>query len=531
MHAQPASREPPMATKSVVSEAGLRWLVAAWVLLLIVRNAWVSDDAFITLRSVDNFVHGRGITWNPGQRVQAFSHPLWFAVLSLARVVVDHAYYGTLYASLLFATATLVGLVRGIPARHGLALVILLALGCSKSFVDFSTSGLENPLSHFLLLGWLYALLRREAAPQPDSRALDGLTGLLLLCRMDLAVVLAPGYLWATRRRWRDEGPRAALRGLAWAASPQLVWLVFSLVYFGLALPNTAYAKLNVELPLHERLSQAGFYMLSLVVDDPVSAVLIVAGVVLGLRSPSRALRAAAAGAGLQLVYLCWIGGDFMLGRFFSTPLLLAVVILLRTPVQARHQLAGFALLGVCSLATAAPPWLTGRPPGDGPHADAPIARFRDVTDERRFYFKDTGLIHAVRGEGMPRGAWVKEGRALASTRGTSVYAAGIRGYAAGPEAWLIDLFALTDPFLAQHRVVPLKHWKSGHYPRELPADYRRSVETETNLLSEPRERTLYDDIVLATQAPLWSAERWAAIVRLNTGADAVAVMDFRRPK
>ncbi|HEY0840318.1 MAG TPA: hypothetical protein VGD74_09030 [Vulgatibacter sp.] len=45
-------------------------------------QAWVVDDAYITLRSVDNFVHGLGLGWNPDERVQAFTHPLWMFCLS-----------------------------------------------------------------------------------------------------------------------------------------------------------------------------------------------------------------------------------------------------------------------------------------------------------------------------------------------------------------------------------------------------------------------------------------------------------------
>ncbi|HAA75677.1 TPA: hypothetical protein DCE37_11200 [Candidatus Latescibacteria bacterium] len=43
---------------------------------------WLCDDAFITLRTVDNFLQGHGPTWNVVERVQCYTHPLWFLVLS-----------------------------------------------------------------------------------------------------------------------------------------------------------------------------------------------------------------------------------------------------------------------------------------------------------------------------------------------------------------------------------------------------------------------------------------------------------------
>ena len=52
--------------------------------LALIRTAWMCDDAYITLRTVDNFVSGFGPRWNVAERVQAYTHPLWMFVLALA---------------------------------------------------------------------------------------------------------------------------------------------------------------------------------------------------------------------------------------------------------------------------------------------------------------------------------------------------------------------------------------------------------------------------------------------------------------
>ena len=57
-------------------------------------QAWVSDDAFITLRVVDKVVQGRGAVWNTGQRVQVYTHPAWF-VLEVAALGVTREYFLT----------------------------------------------------------------------------------------------------------------------------------------------------------------------------------------------------------------------------------------------------------------------------------------------------------------------------------------------------------------------------------------------------------------------------------------------------
>jgi arabinofuranosyltransferase len=45
-------------------------------LVIVLRAAWVSDDSFITMRTVDNWLQGR-LRWNTDERVQAYTHPLW----------------------------------------------------------------------------------------------------------------------------------------------------------------------------------------------------------------------------------------------------------------------------------------------------------------------------------------------------------------------------------------------------------------------------------------------------------------------
>src|SRR5438093_1016941 len=38
---------------------------------------YVNDDAFITLRYVERWLTGHGLTWNDGKHVEGFTHPLW----------------------------------------------------------------------------------------------------------------------------------------------------------------------------------------------------------------------------------------------------------------------------------------------------------------------------------------------------------------------------------------------------------------------------------------------------------------------
>ena len=59
-----------------------RLLAVALFLVVVFCGAWLCDDAYISFRTADNFVHGYGLTWNVQERVQAYTHPLWLLLFS-----------------------------------------------------------------------------------------------------------------------------------------------------------------------------------------------------------------------------------------------------------------------------------------------------------------------------------------------------------------------------------------------------------------------------------------------------------------
>ncbi|MBV1881141.1 MAG: hypothetical protein KUG82_05885, partial [Pseudomonadales bacterium] len=127
-----------------------------------VINGWVVDDAYITFRTVDNFLNGNGLTWNVFERVQTYTHPMWFFVLSLCQYLISDFYFSAIIPSYLFVLAAMglagYGLYRKDKNLTSAALLTILLLGC-KAFVDYSSSGLENPLSYWLASLFLYFLL------------------------------------------------------------------------------------------------------------------------------------------------------------------------------------------------------------------------------------------------------------------------------------------------------------------------------------------------------------------------------------
>ena len=304
---------------------GAAALAAAALLfgVALARTAWVTDDAFITLRTIDNLLAGYGLRWNVAERVQAFTHPLWLGVVTLFYAATRAPFASALAAGLVVSLAG-AGLIawryRHDPVR---AALVLSALTFSKAYVDFSTSGLENPLTHLLLFGFAMVTLDSSRDSRVPPAAAGALVSGLALTRPDAVVLVLPA-LATSRYRSTD------VRRLAAGLSPWLLWEAFSLVYYGALVPNTALAKLGSGVPRGELALQGLAYLGDSLRRDPITLVVIAAGAAAGVLRGGRAARALAAGIALHLAYVVSIGGDFMTGRFLTPALALSVVLLAR---------------------------------------------------------------------------------------------------------------------------------------------------------------------------------------------------------
>ena len=231
-------------------------LLLAGFALVLVRSAWISDDGFISLRVVENVLAGRGLTWNVDERVQVFTHPLWLLVVTAACAVTRELQFTVFALQILTSLGAAALLAFGIAPTTSATAASLALLALSKPFVDYSTSGLENPLSHLLLVVFLLELFRTEEEPG----ALFGLAlagGLAMLDRYDLALVVLPPL--AVRLVGRPD--RRRLAAAAAAVLPLAAWLAFATVYYGFPLPNTAYAKLGTGLTAADLAPQGLLYL------------------------------------------------------------------------------------------------------------------------------------------------------------------------------------------------------------------------------------------------------------------------------
>ena len=501
--------------------AGLLILFAA-----IVRTAWIGDDPYITFRTADNIVNGYGPVWNAAERVQGFTHPLWLAVFTVFYAVTGEPYYTSMALCLALSMVTVTLLIRSVAVTPWTALICVAALMSSKAFVDYSTSGLENPLSHVLIVMFAWRWWAEPAGARRMLR-LSALGALGMLNRLDLALLVGPALM---AEAWRNG--RAAWRPMMVGLLPLVFWEAFSMFYYASLVPNTAYAKLNIATPLPELASRGITYLRRTAEGDPVTIPVILLAAAVGLMFDRRASWPLISGVALTVLYLLRIGGDFMMGRFLTAPFVMSAAILAHSPWPRGARAAAITAAALVVLGLAAP-WEPAALSGygyarldnllHGQWAAAPRDGGRSigvygVIDERRYYYESTGLLKSRPGHPRPDHPNAEDGRALRAGSDRVVIRDGIGfvGYFAGPDVHIVDPYALTDPLLSRLPAIPGS--RTGHYLRDIPAGYPESLESQTNQIADPDLAAYYERLRVAVAGPLWSRSRVMTALGLIAG-------------
>lgn len=496
-------------------------LLLVGILLLLVetltRVAWVCDDAFISFRTVDNFVHGDGLVYNVGERVQAFSNPLWTLLMVPIYAITGEAFHSSILLGLCCTLgAVLVGLrLRTVDRWMALGLIALLL--CSKAFMDFATSGLENSLSYLLIALFLY-VYNQNSPRRLFHLAL--LTGLLMLNRLDLGALVLPALLYA----WYQSEEKGKWKTVLLGLSPLLLWEVFAIVYYGFPFPNTWYAKLGTAYPVTERWGQGWAYFLDSLRQDPLTLTLILGGgAFLCWRAPR--WRPVLLGMGLYLLLMFRSGGDFMSGRFFAVPFLLVAGMLVSRKVPRKAGWVALGLLLALGLSNANAPLWSGARYEVGRTEDPAALYAWGITDERAMAWKVGGWRigdrRARAADAATRLAKVRKAQEAAGPAARQVkrmVAVGYAGYVAGPGIHIVDELALTDPLLAHMPALNVNWRRPGHYPRAIPEGYLATLQSGHNAIADSVQAIYYDAIAQITRGPLFGRARWAAIWRLNLG-------------
>ena len=504
-------------------------LLAAAILFL--KNAWISDDAYIVFRGIEQLFAGNGPNWNPHERVQTFTSPLWFWVLACSRIFSSNLYLTTMTTSLILWTGTLIILRKTVKNDYIFAFLILV-FAASRGFFDYTSSGLENGLAYFFISLYLY--LNEHIFPSQSGQnqqfnqsvvrklvVLNLLVfGFIILIRHDLVVLLLPMTLYTIWKSFHFFTKSQWIKIILLSLSPFIVWSLFSLIYYGFPFPNTAYAKISTGIDKFIVMKQGVKYFISSLCFDTVTLFVIMAALVICIKKGQKSrFRFWGYGIVLNLIYIIYVGGDFMQGRFLSFAFLISSLILAKRfstvilPVYRGIIFAGLLLY----LA------LYPHTPLFTPLEYQNYSSHLMVSDERGTYFKRTSLYaYFVRyhySVVFPPHEWSYQGLAFKmQNKPVRVFGnVGFFGYWAGTEKIIIDPLALADPFLA--RLPVTGEWRVGHYLRELPAGYQKSVETGNNMISDPSLHIFYDKIkIVTTGTKLLTWQRIKTIFLFNIG-------------
>lgn len=491
-------------------------VLIAVAILLIIRRAWICDDAYITFRTIDNFYHGYRFTWNVTERVQVFTHPLWMLLLAATTWIFNDIYLTSLLIAILITIITLIILTKKLTSSEFAGAFILLVLILSKAFIDFSTSGLENPLSHFLavLFFWLFFKYKKDLK---SFFWLSFVASLAILNRMDAALIYLPALVYAF---WQVKSKKALIAFLL-SQLPFILWEIFATLYYGFPFPNTAYAKLNTGLLSTDLIQQGLLYLLNAIEYDPITPFIIVISILLGFFSFNRKNVLLALGTSLYVLYVIKIGGDFMEGRFLTLPLICTAAILSQLDFKTISTPAYLVASGLLILVAINVPNPTIRLNDLGPIDSGPIHIGENgILNERLLYYGGTGLLNARRNDELPNFYWGIDGERSKNEKALLIERLGIGlfGYYAGPDVYILDRLALADPLLSHLPMQQDVNWRIGHYERIIPPGYKETLQLEQNVIEDPNLALFYDKMNIITRGSLTSPQRLLEIWKMNTG-------------
>lgn len=272
------------------------------------------DDAFISFRYVKNFLNGNGLVFNTGERVEGYTNFLWIILLSLAGKAGLGCVFFSRIIGCFFALGSVILLyfisVKLFDRDEFSALLPPLLLATNGSFAAWGQSGMETPMFAFILLLTYYAVIDRR-------HFWAGLLfPLLAMTRPEGALFAVICFIYILFSH-TDKRLRAAVTFAIPAVILSVFYLLWKSSYYGGMLPNTFYAKQGtLTLNLVDGLLYVGKFFLYF----NFTTLLFGIGVFAAGRM-SREMKLILVSLLLYLLYVVSVGGDWMLGFRFITPI------------------------------------------------------------------------------------------------------------------------------------------------------------------------------------------------------------------
>lgn len=488
------------------------------VFIRILSYAWCSDDAYHAYVMSANLLAGKGFTPTPGIRVNVSTCPLWTIVVTLGMVVWNDPYAVGMIFNLLFSGISLFMLFRLIYRKEDwflLFIVVTAVLCTSKTYLSYTTSGLENAQIIMLSSFYLTVLFKNEYFSKKELFKIALLEGLTAFTRMDCALIFALTSAYVFLFRYKKDEKDAA--GFSWnkllqvipialaGLSPFILWELFSWFYYGSFVPNTALAKLNTGFPLGDYLLRGVWYGFRSLFFDAALLLLPVSFIIYNLctnyKNPKMLF--VTLGIAMYLVYIIYIGGDFMLGRHFLS-LLWTALFLMFMPVEGRQNIPFF-----CSVVLTAFFYAVLLIPAVQQSYDDYVKENSPCwyADEQEYYYKNTGLIPMLED-------YSKNGKLTAITKLRNYGI--LRFYSGNKDGYEYRLY---DPLLVRLPAVRLKRWRVGHMRRKIPDGYKKTLDSGVNHIKDEDLAFYYDKLKFILSGGLLDTERLKETVKFNSGA------------
>jgi hypothetical protein len=240
----------------------LSGLSVAFVILLVLgwHLFWfLTDDAFIAFRYVSNSILGYGYVWNPPpfRPVEGYTSFLWVVILDgIWRFLGVQPPDSANFVSLIFAVLTLIlGSLMVLdlnlgdelkPYRVLLATLVLLGVVTNRTFLAWTSSGLETAMFNFVLTSWIFCAVFLPVCTKKWIFGIASSAVLAYLTRPD-GLVIAAATLFLLFVAFYNMFAQSVLRRSHLISILPLSFIPLHLAWrrltYGVWLPNTYYAK------------------------------------------------------------------------------------------------------------------------------------------------------------------------------------------------------------------------------------------------------------------------------------------------
>lgn len=215
------------------------------------------DDGMISMQYAKNLANDNGLTWNPGEKIEGITNPLWTCFMAIPHLVGIPLQYTSLVIQCLGA---LILIIQGIvvwriceevfPHNSIIAIMATVLSAFYLPLCTWSLMGMEVSVLSLIVSFVLLRFLQTETTPYSSPYVSIILLGLSTLIRLDMVV---PSLVFIMFYAFRRDSNK--LKFVVYSAGILLTFILVQTIwryqYYGEFLPNTYYLKMTGLNPLY----------------------------------------------------------------------------------------------------------------------------------------------------------------------------------------------------------------------------------------------------------------------------------------